>query len=128
MLANNTRNRTRAKVQRARRLRKEMSVSEKVLWHHLRRERLGFTFRKQVPILEFCLDFYCAEAKLCIEVDGEQHRESVEYDRYRDETLATVGILTIRIPSLDLFDPSSKLDYWLEEIKRISCERTGRAL
>ncbi len=126
MLANNTRNRSQQKVARARKLRKEMSISEKVLWRHLRKDRIGFSFRKQVPILGFCLDFYCPEAKLCVEVDGEQHKDSLEFDARRDKELAKAGILTIRIPSLDLFDPSPMLAQWLREIQRVCGERTSR--
>ena len=103
-----------------------MTVSEKVLWDFLRKERTGFRFRKQVPVLDFILDFYCAEAKVCIEVDGEQHLEQQDYDRYRDRVLGEAGILTMRVPSLDLFDASDKLGPWINEINRTCCERTGK--
>ena len=109
MLAKNVRNRTDKSVNRARTLRKQMSVSEKVLWNYLRKERIGFKFRKQATVLDFILDFYCAEAKVCIEVDGEQHEDQREYDAYRDASLQRAGILTIRIPSLNIFEKSDKL-------------------
>jgi hypothetical protein len=54
-------------VQRARRLRQEMTLPELVLWTWLRREPLSrFHFRRQHPIGSYVLDFYCAKARLCI--------------------------------------------------------------
>ena len=85
-------------------MRADMSVSEKVLWNLVRKDRLGFRFKRQVPVLDYILDFYCAEAWLAIEVDGEQHLDSATYDADRDARLAERGIETLRIPSLWLFD------------------------
>ena len=68
------RDRIRPVQQAARRLRKEMTGTERVLWEELRMERLdGLHFRKQHPENRFILDFYCAKLKLCIEVDGPVH-------------------------------------------------------
>lgn len=85
-------------------MRSNMSVSEKVLWNLIRKDRLGFRFKRQVPVLDYILDFYCAEAWLAIEVDGEQHFENADYDLERNTRLAANGIETLRIPSLWLFD------------------------
>lgn len=82
-----------------------MGVSEKVLWEHLRAKRLGFKFRRQFPIGPYVLDFYCAEAKLCVEVDGEQHESKGPDDRVRDVHLEALGIQTLRIRSTHLFEP-----------------------
>ena len=95
---------------RARELRKSMGVSEKVLWNWLRRDRLGARFLRQVPIGPYILDFYCPAAKLCVEVDGEQHAAQREYDAKRDEYLMSQGIETVRVPSLDLFRDEPGLD------------------
>ena len=103
-----------------------MSVSEKVFWNYIRKDRTGFKFRKQVPVLDFILDFYCAEAKVCIEIDREQHNEQREYDHYRDKKVEEAGILTIRIPSLDIFEESDKLAKWINYINAICCERIGK--
>ncbi len=86
---------------RARQLRSEMSASEKHLWAWIRNKKLGFGFRRQVPVGPYILDFYCAAASLCVEVDGEQHES--HRDLVRDEYLAKLGIFTLRIPSVDLF-------------------------
>lgn len=75
----------------------------------------------------YILDFYCPEAKLAIEVDGELHALRLERDRARDEFLAKQGILVLRIPSLDVFsreDPM-ELQRWLDSIQQYLIERTG---
>jgi very-short-patch-repair endonuclease len=90
---------------RARELRRNMTESEKKLWDLLRNRRLGFKFRRQHEVLpEFYLDFYCAEAKLCLELDGESHVGSEEYDGFRDKKVSELKIKTLRIPSNDLYE------------------------
>lgn len=105
-MLNNTKNRDPVQLSRARQGRKEMSASERVLWNLVRRDRLGFRFKRQVPVLDYILDFYCAEAWLCIEVDGEQHLLNAHYDSERDHKLEAKGIETLRIPLLWLYDAS----------------------
>jgi very-short-patch-repair endonuclease len=95
-----------------------MSASEQVLWLEIRKDKLGYRFRRGVSVGPYCLDFYCALAQLNVEVDGEQHQYRTERDRARDEYLLGCGIETLRIPSMDLFDSSGvRLAYW---VKRIS--------
>ena len=104
-----------------------MSASERIFWHMIRKRKIGFLFRTQHPIGDYVMDFYCPEARLCIEIDGEQHRLRLVQDARRDEVLLDEGILTLRIPSLDLFEPSSvKFGGWLNEIVRLCEVRTGR--
>ena len=70
------------------------------------------------------LDFYCPEASLCVEVDGEQHSERSLRDSKRDSYMLENGIETIRIPSLDLFDEHSLLAArWLRLIEERCRER-----
>ncbi|MFM2058722.1 MAG: hypothetical protein RLY71_3107, partial [Pseudomonadota bacterium] len=58
----------------ARHLRREMTDVERLLWRCLRSRQMGgFKFRKQHPLQRFVLDFYCASARLAIELDGSQH-------------------------------------------------------
>ncbi|RXK80200.1 DUF559 domain-containing protein [Chlorobaculum sp. 24CR] len=83
----------------SRRLRCEMTDAEQHLWGRLRRKQIhGVQFNRQKPILDYIVDFYCAKAKLVIELDGSQHYESEhrEKDRVRDETLAELGLLVLR--------------------------------
>lgn len=113
---------------RARKLRTEMTVSEQYLWSRIRKKQLGgFQFRRQVPVGPYILDFYCAAASLCVEVDGEQHEP--HRDLIRDEYLSKVGVYTLRIPSLDLFELGTpKLEQWLRRIEELCCERSSHPL
>mgnify|MGYP006298791947 CR=1 FL=1 len=66
--------------QRAKMLRKNMTVTEKLLWEKLRNKQLGVRFKPQHPIGRFIVDFYCHQSKLVVEVDGEIHDQQKEYD------------------------------------------------
>jgi very-short-patch-repair endonuclease len=61
-------------VKRARELRSNMTKAEIILWSRLRSKKVeGYKFRRQEPIFDYIVDFYCHELKLIIEVDGEIH-------------------------------------------------------
>lgn len=86
-------------MQRARVLRRELSLPEVLLWQRLRGRRLqGLHFRRQHPMLGYILDFYCADRRLAVEVDGKGHGadEQIEHDKRRDARLVEVGVLTLR--------------------------------
>jgi very-short-patch-repair endonuclease len=87
-------------VDRARELRRLSTATERKLWYWLRHRYLsGYKFRRQHPLDGYILDFYCAELKLCIEVDGESHDtdERALYDARRTQFLATRGIAVVRL-------------------------------
>jgi very-short-patch-repair endonuclease len=88
-------------VKRARKLRSEMSLAETILWRELRKRPGGHKFRRQHPAGECVLDFYCARARLDIEVDGWVHDNAAaaERDRNRSASLRAQGIATTRIPA-----------------------------
>lgn len=88
--------RTRKQTIRARDLRQHISKTEYKLWPYLRNRKLGVSFRRQHPIGPYFADYYCAELKLVIEVDGDWHFPGK--DAARDAFLATKSILTHRIP------------------------------
>lgn len=72
------------------------------MWCWLRNRRLsGFKFRRQVPIGRYIVDFYCAELKVVIELDGTHHRSAGmdEYDDQRSMYLRLRGIQVLRIPN-----------------------------
>ena len=81
---------------RARDMRRTLTLHEKQLWYLLRRNQLGLHFRRQHPVGPFVLDFYCAEAKLCVEIDGPLHDEQRDYDQRRTDWLAKEGIRVLR--------------------------------
>ena len=81
---------------RAKSLRRTLTAPEKALWSLLRRNQLGLHFRRQHPVGPFVLDFYCAAAKLCVEVDGPVHEDTARYDAARTAWLAKEGIVVLR--------------------------------
>ena len=93
-------------LERARRLRREMSDEERVLWMLLRDRRFaGFKFRKQVPLGDYVVDFVCFGSKLILELDGSQHAEpeQAKFDADRTQYLEVAGFRVARIWCGDLF-------------------------
>ena len=92
----------------ARQLRREMSLPEILLWQRLRGSPQGISFRKQHPIDPYSADFYCAIAKLVIEVDGEAHNrgDRPQRDQVREQFLVANGHRIVRIAAVDVLrDP-----------------------
>ena len=84
---------------RAQALRKRAGEAEKVLWRALRNRRFAeHKFRRQHPVEQYTLDFYCAAAHLAVEVDGGGHNEqsSRRRDEERKRFLKTKGIEVLR--------------------------------
>ncbi len=81
----------------ARELRKEMTKEERHLWYDFLRLQ-PVRFLRQKPIGRYIVDFYCAQAKLVIELDGSQHFEedALKKDEQRTRFLQTQGITVIR--------------------------------
>ena len=89
--------------QRAKELRKEMTSAEKILWERLRNRQVGgFKFRRQHPMGSFIADFYCAECKLVIEIDGDIHISQVEADAERTEIIESFGYRVIRFRNAEV--------------------------
>ena len=96
----------------ARELRKHPTESERVLWEQLRKHRLGnYRFVRQKPFVYeknqkesyfFIADFYCAEKKLVIELDGKLHQYQKYYDYQRGLVLKELGLNTLRIKNEEL--------------------------
>ena len=103
----------------ARRLRKNATLEEKVLWSRLKNNKvLGVKFRQQHPVRFYIVDFYCHELKLAIEVDGEIHFdiENSEYDKRRTAELENLGITVLRFSNHEVL---FNLDLTLEKIQLI---------
>ena len=83
-------------IVKARYLRQEETKAEKILWEQLRNNKLGIKFRRQHPIGSYVLDFYAPSLGLAIELDGDVHRESKEYDKERTKYLSTQKIQVVR--------------------------------
>ena len=81
----------------ARKLRKESTDAERLLWKHLCDRQLdGYKFRRQVIIGTYIVDFLCVETKFIIEIDGSQHMEQTESDTMRTNFLTSLGYKVIR--------------------------------
>ena len=85
--------------ERARLMRQNPTPAEQILWRRLRRKQVGgFHFRRQHPIGRFIVDFYCAAARLVIEIDGSIHDTpgQREYDAARQAHLEDIGLRVLR--------------------------------
>ena len=84
----------------AKHLRKEMTKEERHPWYDYLRT-YPVRFLRQKVLGKYIVDFYCAEAKLIIELDGYQHYEdrSIENDAQRTAFLEGYGLKVIRIPN-----------------------------
>ena len=77
--------------------RRQMTRAESALWRHLRgRQLTGLRFRRQEPLGPFIADFYCATARLAIELDGSSHEGRETYDALRTEILSNEGYRVLR--------------------------------
>jgi very-short-patch-repair endonuclease len=100
-----------ASVKRAKKLRRELTKPELMLWQILRTSPADHKFRKQHPAGPFILDFFCAKANLAIEVDGAVHDtgDHPERDARRDAWLAEHRIDTLRIPAVDVLKDAAEV-------------------
>lgn len=107
-------------VARARQQRKAMSLPEVLLWRELRQQK-DVKFRRQHSIDPYFLDFYCAKAKVCVEIDGIAHDmgDRPERDVARDQRLQSEGIEVVRIPAREvLADPNTVADSLVRHCRR----------
>lgn len=83
--------------ERAKKLRREMTPAEKILWKEIRTNKLnGLHFRRQQIIHGYFADFYCHQHELIVEVDGGIHDMQKEYDADREAFLSELGLRIIR--------------------------------
>ena len=108
----------------ARYLRNNSTLSEVLLWKEIKNKALGVEFKRQVPILEYIVDFYCQELKLAIEVDGHIHDFRYVEDKVRQEQIEQWGITFIRFSNEDIktnmFSVVLSLESKIDELKKIT--------
>ncbi len=95
--------------QHAKTLRNQSTDSEKHLWYYLRANRLGFKFKRQVPIGAYIVDFVCLEKRLIIELDGGQHLENQSYDMTRTAWLNAKGYKVLRFWNNDVLQQTASV-------------------
>jgi very-short-patch-repair endonuclease len=104
-----------------------MSAPQARLWARLRqRSPEQPTFRRQHPIGPYVLDFYCAKARLAIEIDGMSHDMGTgpQHDLRRDAWLKAHGVTVIRIAAKEII----KIDEIADGIVRLAAEMAARPL
>jgi very-short-patch-repair endonuclease len=103
-----------ASASTARRLRRNQTDAERILWFRLRDRRLGgWKFRRQCPIDRFVVDFFCADAHLIVELDGGQHAAQADADAQRTKILEAMGYLVLRYWNNDVM---KNIDGVIEDI------------
>jgi very-short-patch-repair endonuclease len=102
----------------AKKLRINMTDSERRLWYRLRGHRFGgIKFKRQVPIGPYVVDFACLNRKLVLEIDGGQHAES-ETDKLRDQRLREAGFKVLRFWNNDVLARTNTiLELIMSELK-----------
>jgi very-short-patch-repair endonuclease len=87
----------------ARELRRNMTLSEVLLWNELKQKRiLGYDFDRQRPIGNFIVGFYCKELSLAIEIDGKSHIYRYDYDDERQRILEKSGVRFLRFEDIEI--------------------------
>lgn len=88
----------------ARQLRKNSTLSEVLLWEQIKGKALGVEFHRQVPILDYIVDFYCHEIMMAIEIDGISHDNPEKFtdDQVRQARIEALGVTFARVDDLDV--------------------------
>ena len=112
---------------RAKAFRKALTPPEFRLWQVLRRNRVGkIKFRRQHPVGPYILDFYCAAAKLAIEIDGAVHNEpkQIAHDRRRTAWLHERGVRVVRLSAVSVMtDQAAVVDFIYDVVRsRLAAE------
>jgi cyclase len=90
-------------IETAKMLRNNMTYHENLLWEKLKGKQIyGVRFRRQHPIMFFIADFYCHEAKLVVEVDGDIHNDKTDYDDGRSAEMEKYGLIVLRITNAEV--------------------------
>jgi very-short-patch-repair endonuclease len=99
-------------------LRKTLTPAEALLWKNLQRNQLeNRKFRRQYSIGKYIVDFYCADERVAIELDGEVHNNigTQQYDDERTEYLQSLNIKVLRFENAEVF---TRLENLLEAIRQ----------
>jgi very-short-patch-repair endonuclease len=105
----------------ARSMRHEPSPAELAMWKLLRGHGLaGFSFRRQHVLEPYIADYYCALAALVVELDGDSHADSEEYDTIRTGLFVERGLKVLRFWNAEVFEDSESV---AETIYRECVER-----
>lgn len=106
-----------------------MSLPEATLWGELRKRPEGLKFRRQHPAGVYVLDFYCAAARLAIEIDGFAHdsERAAKADAARSHFLRSQGVATLRVPARAVLENLEDAVARIAEVCRQRVERSSPA-
>ena len=78
---------------------------------------MGYSFRRQYPILNFVADFYCKQLNLVVEIDGCSHfsAEAQERDAERDRQMRAIGLKVIRVNDGEVRKDAERIAKWIIE-------------
>ena len=116
----------------AERLRRDMTITEKIIWEKVSDKQLAVRIRRQHPIWKFIADFYCHEVKLVIEIDGGIHlrSENKEYDISRDIILKEFQIEILRFTNDEVMKDTSpvieKIKSTIEKLKQRGVQESNQ--
>ena len=104
---------------RSRNLRNRSTLSEVLLWKHLRAGQMkGLQFNRQKPLGHFIADFYCKPLNLVIEIDGSSHEGKEQYDADRDTELQKLGLTVLHIADQEvkqnMCEVLMRIEGWIE--------------
>ena len=114
-------------------MRNSLTPAEEKLWSRIRRKQVrGFRFRRQYAISRYITDFYCPEAELAIELDGDTHCApgQAEYDEARQQYLEELGISVLRFTHDQVINNTDAvvgvIRHWLTQNAAPRTARRGR--
>ena len=110
----------------AKNLRKNMTPWERKLWYEFLRE-YPVRFQRQKAIGNYIVDFYCAKARLVVELDGSQHYNKNELlkDRIRTERLEEYKLTVIRIPNNEIDENFYGVCEYIDAVVKASLREGG---
>ncbi len=112
--------------ERARELRRKMTLAEILLWKRLKGKQLcGYDFDRQRPLGRRIVDFYCKELKLAVDVDGSVHDFMREKDERRQRELEALGVTLLRFWNYEVKNDISAVVRRIEEWIRLEEKRRG---
>ncbi|PKP39782.1 MAG: DNA methylase [Bacteroidetes bacterium HGW-Bacteroidetes-13] len=104
----------------AQELRKNQTPAEQSLWERIRKKQLGAEFHRQVPILDYIVDFYCHEIGLAIEVDGLIHETQFLEDAKRQGKMEEQGVKFLRYTNQEIYEDLESILEGIKEVVRAS--------
>ena len=110
----------------AKELRKNMTPWERKLWYEFLRD-YPIRFQRQKAIGDYIADFYCAKARLVVELDGGGHYEAQQAERDRERTgvLEQMGLRVLRFCNLDVEQSFSQVCEWIDRAVQMSLPQSA---